>query len=251
MKKNIIYALDFDGVICDSAVETAITGWKAGLTIWDEMKEPYPSQSMIDKFRLVRPMMETGYEAILIMRLLFQGETIETLLSYYTEKIQQTIATSNKEVSALKQLFGTIRDIWINEDVNDWVAMNPLFPSVAEKLRQLNEQGQWVIITTKQERFVTQILNANQIELAPDKIFGLDRKLSKEAVLTQLLAQHPQNEFYFVEDRLPTLLNILANKELQVIKLFLASWGYNTQKDKQQAQTHPQIKLININDFLM
>jgi len=251
MKKNIIYALDFDGVICDSAVETAITGWKAGLTIWDDMKEPHPPHAIINQFRLVRPMMETGYEAILIMRLLFQGEAVTTLLTHYAEKIQQTIATSNKDVSALKQLFGTIRDIWINEDVNDWVAMNPLFPSVAEKLRQLNEQGQWVIITTKQERFVTQILNSNQIELAPDKIFGLDRKLSKEAVLKQLLAQHPQNDFYFIEDRLPTLLNILANKELQKIKLFLATWGYNTQADKHQAKAQSQIELIDVKDFLI
>ena len=33
MNNSIIYALDFDGVICDSAVETAITGWKAAGSI--------------------------------------------------------------------------------------------------------------------------------------------------------------------------------------------------------------------------
>ena len=251
MKKNIIYALDFDGVICDSAVETAITGWKAGLKIWDDVSTPLPTQSVIDKFRLVRPIMETGYEAILIIRLLYQGETVETLLSQYAEKIQQTLEASNKDISALKQLFGETRDIWINEDVDDWIVMNPLFPSIAEKLRQLNEQGQWFIITTKQERFVSQILNAYQIELDPDKIFGLDRKLTKEAVLTELSNQYSQHEFYFFEDRLPTLLNVLANKDLQAVKLFLATWGYNTQEDKQQAKAESRIELIGIKSFLM
>ena len=251
MKNNIIYALDFDGVICDSAVETAITGWKVGLKIWDDFSTLLPPQSVIDQFRLIRPIMETGYEAILIIRLLYQGETVKTLLSHYAEKIQQTIDSSNKDIPALKQLFGETRDIWINEDVNDWVAMNPLFPSIAEKLRQLNEQGEWFIISTKQERFVTQILNAHQIELDPDRIFGLDRKLSKEAVLTKLLNQYPQNEFYFVEDRLPTLFNVLANKDLQSIKLFLATWGYNTQEDKQQAKVQARIELIDVKNFLM
>lgn len=251
MKKNIIYALDFDGVICDSAVETAVTGWKAGLKIWNDFNTPLPTQSIIDKFRLVRPIMETGYEAILIIRLLYQGETVETLLSHYAEKIQQTIDTSNKDIPALKQLFGKTRDIWINEDVNDWIAMNPLFPSIAEKLQQLNMQGQWFIITTKQERFVTQILNAYQIELDPDRIFGLDRKLSKEAILTKLSAQYPQNVFYFVEDRLPTLLNVLANKDLKAVKLFLATWGYNTQEDKQQAKVQSRIELIDVKNFLI
>ena len=251
MKKNIIYALDFDGVICDSAVETAVTGWKAGLKIWNDFNAPLPPQSMIDKFRLIRPIMETGYEAILIIRLLYQGETVETLLNHYAEKIQQTIDTLNKDIPALKKLFGETRDIWINEDANDWVTMNPLFSSVAEKLQQLNKQGQWFIITTKQERFVTQILNAYQIELDPDRIFGLDRKLSKEAILTKLSAQYPKNAFYFVEDRLPTLLNVLANKDLKAVKLFLATWGYNTQEDKQHAKAQARIELIDINNFLI
>jgi len=251
MKNNIIYALDFDGVICDSAVETAITAWKAGLKIWDDFNSPHPPQSVIDQFRLVRPIMETGYEAILIIRLLYQGKTVKTLLSHYAEKIQQTIDASNKDIPALKQLFGETRDLWINEDVNDWVAMNPLFPSIAEKLRQLNKQGQWFIITTKQERFVSQILDGYQIELDPDKIFGLDRNLSKEAILTKLSAQYSQNEFYFVEDRLPTLLNVLANKDLRAIKLFLATWGYNTPEDKRQAKVQPRIELIDIKSFLM
>ena len=32
-----LYALDFDGVICDSAVETAVTGWRVAQTLWDDM----------------------------------------------------------------------------------------------------------------------------------------------------------------------------------------------------------------------
>ncbi len=250
MKQDIIYALDFDGVICDSAVETAITGWKAGSKLWNDMESSLPPQILIEQFRLIRPRLETGYEAILIMRLLHIGESVETLLVEYAAKIKQILNDLNQEIAFLKKLFGETRDNWINQDLEEWIMMNPLFPQVAEKLQKLNQQGLWYIITTKQERFVTQILNGCQIELAADKIFGLDRKMSKEAVLIELLAKHPQHKFYFVEDRLPTLMNVLANEKLNGIKLFFARWGYNTEQDKQQASQQARIELIEIADFL-
>ena len=171
MKQTIIYALDFDGVICDSAVETAITGWKAASTLWDDINTPLPPQNLIEQFRLIRPLLETGYEAILIMRLLQNGETESSLLATYSEKIQHTLNASNQSIAALKQLFGKTRDNWINNDMAEWIKMNPLFPSVAKKLQAFDNQTQWYIITTKQERFVTQILNANHINLSTDKIF--------------------------------------------------------------------------------
>ena len=78
MKKSVIYALDFDGVICDSAIETGITGWKAAIQIWPDMKAPLPSTELINQFRLARPVIETGFEAILIMRLLYLGQSIDS-----------------------------------------------------------------------------------------------------------------------------------------------------------------------------
>lgn len=249
MKQEIIYALDFDGVICDSAVETAITGWKAGTTLWDDMQSEQPPKELIDKFRLVRPAMETGYEAILIVRLLHEGETVESLLANYETKIQQLLDSLDKDAVFLKQLFGKTRDSWINEALDEWLSMNPLFSGIAEKLQQL-EPSQWYIITTKQERFVSQILKAYQLELAEDRIFGLDRNMSKQAVLTELLKKHPQQIFYFVEDRLPTLFNVLANSTLNEIKLFLATWGYNTAEDKREAAIESKIQLIGLDDFL-
>jgi hypothetical protein len=89
-----------------------------------------------------------------------------------------------------------------------------------------------LIITTKQERFVKQILQANAIELADQAIYGLDRNLSKVEVLKNLLNQQPEQAIYFVEDRLPTLLNVAKQPELASVKLIFALWGYNTEADK-------------------
>ncbi len=249
MNNSIIYALDFDGVICDSAVETAITGWKAAGNIWSDMPKAAP-QAMIDQFRLVRPIIETGYEAILAMRQLSLEEPIETIYSDYGNKIQFLLKEAQVSTDDLKKLFGETRDAWIDNDLVDWVNMNPLFEGVAEKIRKLEQQCPWYVITTKQERFVKQILKANAIELADERIFGLDRNMNKMEILKGLLKTHPNETVYFVEDRLPTLLNILKNDELASVKLIFALWGYNTAEDKALAAKQA-ITLQQLEDFLV
>ncbi|HIE02179.1 MAG TPA: HAD family hydrolase, partial [Thiotrichaceae bacterium] len=34
MQKPIVYALDFDGVICDSVIEITFAAWKAAQSLW-------------------------------------------------------------------------------------------------------------------------------------------------------------------------------------------------------------------------
>jgi phosphoglycolate phosphatase-like HAD superfamily hydrolase len=128
--------------------------------------------------------------------------------------------------------------------------MNPLFAGVATRLRMLGDPCIWYVVTTKQERFVKQILKANAIELADEQIFGLDRNMNKVEVLTALLNIHPNESIYFVEDRLPTLLNVLKKTELAGVKLFFALWGYNTGEDKAQAAKQTVITLQQLDDFL-
>jgi len=249
MNDSLIFALDFDGVICDSAVETAITGWKAAGQIWKNMPEHVPPE-LIEQFRLIRPFIETGYEAILAMRLLYNYESIEELFENYDRKIKALLAESNVNIDDLKALFGTTRDNWINQDLGDWVNMNPLFTGLRTKLQQLSSQSTWYIVTTKQERFVKQILKANAIELEPERIFGLDRNKNKVELLKDLLAVHPNQTIVFVEDRLPTLLNVLKTAELASIQLVLALWGYNTAEDKTLADQEG-ISLQQLEDFLI
>jgi phosphoglycolate phosphatase-like HAD superfamily hydrolase len=243
-----VYALDFDGVICDSAVETAITGWKAASVIWQDMTEPAP-QEMIDGFRLIRPIIETGYEAILAMRLLYLGESVEGIYSDYGDKIQALLKSAHVSVDDLKQLFGKTRDVWIANDLADWVNMNPLFDGVAGKLQKLGQLCPWYIVTTKQERFVKYIMEAHAIDLPEERIYGLDRNKSKVEILSDLIKSHPNETLVFVEDRLPTLLNVRTNNDLANVKLIFALWGYNTADDKTLAKDY-NFTLQHLEEFL-
>ncbi|MEQ1636238.1 MAG: HAD family hydrolase [Methylococcales bacterium] len=248
MTHTPLYALDFDGVICDSALETGMAGWKTALQIWDDMPTRQP-QALSAQFRQARPILETGYEAALIMRLLFQGESAESILKHFTEQKPAIIASTGRDISRLKELFSSTRDIWIQNNLEEWLTLNPLFPGVAEKLTALNQQGSWYILTTKQERFVTQILNANDIFVPERHIFGLDRKINKDEVLISLVAQHPNTEVIFIEDRLPALLSVKENTRLQGVNLELADWGYNTPQDRLDAK-QAGIPVIDLGNFI-
>ncbi|MCF6203174.1 MAG: HAD family hydrolase [Methylococcaceae bacterium] len=250
MKQPIVYALDFDGVICDSAIETGIAGWKSAIQVWDGFSSPLPSKKVLDQFREVRPVMETGYEAILVIKMLNDGDSVESILMGFSSKKEQLIKDSSLDVDFLKNLFGEIRDQWIKNDIDDWVKMNPLFTGVIEKLKYLTSQDVWYIITTKQERFVKLILTANQIQISDDRVFGLDKKISKEAVLVDLVKKHPNQAIYFVEDRLAALLNVINNRRLKSVQLYLATWGYNNEKDKIDAKKK-KIELIGLDEFLV
>lgn len=241
---NKLYALDFDGVICDSAVETGMAGWRVARQLWSDMPEAMPEALMAD-FRRVRPVMETGYEAILIMRLLFEGMATETLTDAFHHQIEALMIRDELGVDELKQIFGFTRDQWIAEDFDSWIQMNPLFDGIADKLKQIDTDSSF-IITTKQERFVDHILGANQIDFPMAQIYGLDRNLSKPQILSDLSRERPDDEILFVEDRLPALINVITDDRLDQIRLFLANWGYNTQQDRDSAAGIKRIKTISL-----
>ncbi|HEC58703.1 hypothetical protein LCGC14_0788510 [marine sediment metagenome] len=249
MSNTKLYAFDFDGVICDSAIETGITGWKVACQLWPDMPTETPL-GILEKFRQVRPVMETGYEAILIMRKLFEGITPQLLLEQFKTQIKTIIRRDELSIAGLKRRFGEQRDKWIEAHLDEWIMMNPLFEGVAEKLRQIDHAFTY-IITTKQERFVSKILKANNIIFPAERIYGLDRDLSKQQVLADLSKRHRNQQIMFVEDRLPTLLDVINDDRLSEVQLYFADWGYNTDQDKKSAKQHATITTINLAEMLV
>lgn len=247
-EKAPLWALDFDGVICDSAIETGLSGWAVATEYWPEMPRQCPDE-MLSGFREVRPVMETGFEAILIMRLLYEGKSSECLLTDFSSQLDSLMQREQLFSHDLKAQFGHYRDRWIESDLDSWINNNPLFDGIKSRLQTFSADD-WLIITTKQQRFVEYILQANAIQ-APSAIYGLEDGRSKPVILKDLYQSAPAQPVIFVEDRLPTLIKVMQEDCLQDMALWLADWGYNTDQDKAAAQASDRLQLKSLDALLV
>ncbi|MBR6371574.1 MAG: hypothetical protein IKS20_00185, partial [Victivallales bacterium] len=133
-----VVALDFDGVICDSARETGMSGWKACRRIWPDLyKGELPGHMAIKAFRRVRPFLETGYHAILLTKMLQEKLPFEEFEQNSQFHFQRIMQENNLDKQKLIGIFGETRDQWIREDEKGWLAVHDFFDGVLDALNAL------------------------------------------------------------------------------------------------------------------
>lgn len=246
-----VFALDFDGVICDSAAETGVTGWRAGRAFIPEWDALEPPPGHLDRFVRLRPFLETGYQAILLMRMIDRGVSSERISSAFADHCEEMLAELGQTREVLVQAFGTTRDEWIAGDLEDWLSRHRFYPGVIDRLTRAMASSPAYILTTKQQRFAAALLHSQNLGFAPEHIFGLDTGRPKEDILGQLQQEHgPRARIHFVEDRLPTLDRIAARADLYEVRLYLADWGYVTSEALRAASANPRITTWNLGAFL-
>jgi phosphoglycolate phosphatase-like HAD superfamily hydrolase len=135
----------------------------------------------------------------------------------------------------------------IARDESEWLRWNRFYPGLRDLLARTLPREPLFIITTKQERFATLLLRHNGLEIAAERIFGLEKKLDKPRVL-ELLLRSPElsgGAFHFVEDRLDTLKDVIALPALNAVRLYLVDWGYNTAAQRAEAGQIARIRVVS------
>ncbi|XP_074585033.1 uncharacterized protein LOC141840852 [Curcuma longa] len=260
-----LYALDFDGVLCDSCGESSASALEAAKIRWPWVFEQvdFSMESwIIDQMHILRPVVETGYENLLLVRLLVElkapsvrkssvadGLTVEAILENWPKLKPVIMEEWGEERDSLVDLFGRVRDEWMENDLSGWIGANRFYPGVADALRFASSQ--LYIVTTKQARFADALLRELAgITIPAEQIYGLGTG-PKVKVLQQLQAmpQHEGLSLHFVEDRLATLKNVIKEPALDGWNLYLGRWGYNTEKEREEAESIPRIQLLDLSDF--
>jgi phosphoglycolate phosphatase-like HAD superfamily hydrolase len=245
-----ILALDFDGVICDGLREYFVTTKEAYQRIWLESV----AESFAPSFYRLRPVIETGWEMPILLRALVLGVAeIEIVNNFQAIARQITEKEKLSKQTLVNQLDG-VRDKWIRHDLADWLGLHRFYPGVIEQLRQIiNSTTQLYIVTTKEGRFVKQLLQQEGIDLSPAQIIGKESKRPKYETLRILRDHHQQLgttiKMTFVEDRLEALQEVAQQADLEFVELYLADWGYNFQSDRLLASQTQRIKLLSLAGF--
>ncbi|KAI3741316.1 hypothetical protein L1987_58988 [Smallanthus sonchifolius] len=222
-----LYALDFDGVLCDNCGETAISAVKAAKLRWPELFTTVDSSTedwIVDQMQTVWPVVETGYETLLLVRL---------LLEIKIPLLQRSSVTKGLTVEGI---------------LETWSA-NRFYPGFPDALRFASSQ--LYIVTTKQGRFADALLRELAgVTIPPERIYALGSGPKVEVL--KMLQKQPEHQgltLHFVEDRLATLKNVIKEPELTGWNLYLVDWGYNTQKEREEAATYSRIHLLQLSDF--
>jgi len=232
-----VFCFDFDGVICDSAPETALAAWQVCGELWPEFARPMPDPAR-DRFCLLRPAMLTGWEAIPMMRLAATSPMPdERILAEFPAFRDAIMAEHALAPMDLRRRFGAVRDRMIAQDEEAWVRLNPFYEGMAELFTQAQRRHEVFVITTKPERFASLLLRRRGVEIESGRIFGLERERPKHEILVELMrqAELAGRTFYFVEDRLETLEEVRTNPNLADVRLILVNWGYNTPAQRKWA----------------
>lgn len=237
-----IIAMDFDGVICDSAPENAATAWRCCCRLWpDRFSMPMPAEQPACFCGELRPYMETGWQSIMQTYGLWKGVPLEELTSGLAETLPKLLEETGQTVASLKALFGAERDAWLRQDAEGWYSYNAFYNGVREGLARLMADRRVVILTTKEGRFVEHLMSREGIDFPVDDIYGLERIHNKETTLKELLGL---GALAFIEDRLATLERVAALPELDSVKLCFAPWGYTTPTQVAAARANPRVTVI-------
>jgi phosphoglycolate phosphatase-like HAD superfamily hydrolase len=243
-----VLALDFDGVLCDGLLEYFQTSWRAYCQVWPTAN-PIPPDDLATLFYRLRPVVETGWEMPVLLRAVLKGFSEAEILATWKPICSQIVVEEDLRPQDLAAKVDGIRDQWITEDLTGWLALHHFYPGVSARLQQLIDGPVKIfIVTTKEGRFVRQLLQQEDIQLPGDRIFGKERRRPKPETL-RTLQQESKAPIWFVEDRLLALQAVKRQTDLNQIRLFLADWGYNTPADQAVARQDDQIRLLSLSHF--
>ncbi len=244
-KSPQVLALDFDGVLCNGLAEYFQSAWQTYCQIWLPLN-PAPPDNLAAVFYRLRPVIETGWEMPVLLRAMLKGFSEARILASWSTVCSQVVTEENLNPQDLGVKLDTVRDEWIRTDLEGWLKSHQFYPGIAARLQGwLESQVKIFIVTTKEGRFVQQLLQQEGIQLPRDRILGKEGQRPKPETLRTLNAV----SIWFVEDRLPALQAVASHTDLSQVRLFLGDWGYNTPADQDTARQDPRIQLLSLSQF--
>jgi 3-deoxy-D-manno-octulosonate 8-phosphate phosphatase KdsC-like HAD superfamily phosphatase len=242
-KEIQLLAMDFDGVIADSILECAVTGYNGYEAYCDRdarIKTPKEIISdKLNKFRTMRPYIRSGEDYIYLFQALSNGVIIGTQEEF--DDFQRSYL-NRKE--SYYQLFYSARRMIMTSDYNNWITLNPLYNGMIDFLKSMHSMVH--IVSTKASEYIIEILESNGIEFDSKRIHEAGRGYSKTDIISKMMQENhlePQN-MIFIDDHFDTLHKVKSTS----VRCLLAGWGYNT--DQQRRICHKlNLELVDLQPF--
>lgn len=223
-----LLALDFDGVISDSAPEAFVVAVASYRDVWPGSR--LPAVGAIDDapalYRAFVEQMPLGNRAedfAVVLRALEQDVALPDQPTYDAFFRTQDEA----ELLAFHEHFYEVRSAWAARDPEGWLDLMAPYPGFLEMLRRRRGDALLAIATAKDRASVERLLVRYGIEdLFPgERVLDKEAGRHKRAHLEALAGRHGLDpaELTFVDDK----LNHLESVAGLGVRTALAAWGYN------------------------
>ena len=242
-----LLALDFDGVICDSAREAFVVAVRTFAETFPEHPLPAAAEGdtgLLARFLEVMPLGNRAEDYAVILAALATSRPLPDQAAY-----DAFLASVGKErLRAFHKRFYRVRAAWAERDPAGWLACMAPYRGVCELLRRRAGDVRLGIATAKDRASVRSLLAAYGIaDLFPDG-FVLDKEAGekKRDHVTKLAAQAgvAPAEVTFVDDK----VNHLEDVAGVGARCVLATWGYNGARERRIAEARGFL-VCGLDDF--
>ena len=242
-----ILALDFDGVIVDSVLDSLFVGHNAYLRLygpgekkyfggelftfenWEETKKQY--QEEIKYYRTLRPYIRGATDYGLIQKIIEENKSIKNQEEFdnYRKAVEFNFEAYEKE-------FYKERERLQNTNYRAWFNLEPPYSKVTAGIKKLLEEETKIVIATANRRkaiartFTPEYFGFTiKPEDILDRRFGEDKSEQMKHIVK--LYNVKFEEIYFVDDQ----VNHLIQTRPLGVKVLLAGWSYATDIQKEEA----------------
>ena len=244
MNKNVI-ALDFDGVICDSAAECVVSAYGAYVEAKGEEFDPMESAVpgyFRDGFYRLRPLIRDGRDYVMILYLLDLGVVVEDQDAFDHALETRLPGLLNifgvADGPGLEAAFQRYRAGFRGRDEGGWMDRNRLYEGMVESLSQREgDLGDVFVTTSKPSTVARGILEHKGFVLPDGHVLGKDmvgsspdKNVHMRLVTEQSGARY--GDIHFVDDQVAHLESAMGLG----VNCYLASYGYTTEKQVEKAR---------------
>jgi phosphoglycolate phosphatase-like HAD superfamily hydrolase len=231
--------LDFDGVICDSALECFLSSREAYDRLNDAPAPLDSNENEKKRFDALRPYVRNSEDYLVIQEIIRRGIVVRDQIEF-----DAYIARSNPEkLTAYRRLFYEVRSASLARDPHSWLDSNPIFPHMKEPLHTYGPNRGLFILSTKRREYIEAILSHNGISMEKERIIASKVNERKLAYVAGLLNHGAGDNAVFVDDQVE---HLKPNDDRRVTAC-VPTWGYI---EKSRADYGAGIRVINENDML-
>ncbi|MEA1940454.1 MAG: HAD family hydrolase [Candidatus Caldatribacteriota bacterium] len=256
-----ILAVDFDGVISDSALKSLFVSHNAyckyfGSQVkknfggelftfdnWEDMKKQYKKE--MDYYRRLRSYLKLSGDFFLIIKIVEEQIQIKDQQEFNSYRNQLKF-----DYQFFLELFFQEKEKWQKKSFRKWFFLSPVFQEIVKGIQRFTKEGQKIVIATSNlgkaihRAFQPEYLGFEiDIEDIFDKNFGKHKAEHMQAIAKKYGAE--LNEIYFVDDQ----LSYLEGTNALGVNVFLAGWGYCTESQKEEAKKEKITVIEEEKDF--